>query len=910
MAPAPLELLALRGGKQLMASLAFAAAVGAQGTTIGGVFISQTFAAFAGSLVDNFLLFPRLFAPDPTEGQRLDSLKLQSSAEGSPVNRVWGTARVEASVIWMTGLKEVKDEEHGGGKGGSGGEFITYKYFASAAFGFGEGFDQKPFEEVEQLILDGKKFYNVAPDIDISDTTISASTFTSELYNGTTIEYLVLTSPNGGPDLSKLKSGKECVVDGFTTTAVANNGTWRVVSADFDLATGISTVQLQDDFNLTNFVDKGAGDTVEVFQEQPTHATAIIPTLRFHLGDANQRPDDVIEAFETGSVPAYRGLCYVVAENILLTEFGNRLPNVEGIVRATNDITAAGFFTAALKDAGYDASEIDVSGVTGNVRGYVVRGPQRTGSALQPPLVATDTLAQIDGTVLKLFNRTNAPTVTIQNDDLAAGVPGSRRPRPLMLEDDPEELLPKRVLVNYIDSGETYQQQQKRSQRGRSLTDGVDEFNIPVVMTGDEAQDLAERVFQSRLAARFKASFNATPNNMTILESTVVTFASEIYGQSWSILVDRVERGHNWLMRFEGRVHDAETLTQDSTAEGTQSTNPNSGRQKSSDTPPPLVTWHALDLPLLRDSDVMQPGFYVALMHADQRIPFGGAILYESTDDGTTYNKKHTLLREAVFGRVTTVPADMGNVDPAYWDETNTVRVQLDRVPEDGLAAITQDEAQNGRNLWLLGDELVNVATVTQVTSDPPVYDLSVMIRGRRNTEEHMTTHAVGERAVWLDGPGVEFVQMNLAALGNERHFKVVAHGGVLAETPGYAVTLSNGTIEPFGPSHVTGVWDGSNDTTISWQRRSRALARTLGQGTPLLEEVEAYEVDILDAPGGNVLRTLTDPTGTGSVEYTAAQKSTDGVGATDALDIEVFQISQWLGGRGKRTAVNLPYAT
>lgn len=49
--------------------------------------------------------------------------------------------------------------------------------------------------------------------------------------------------------------------------------------------------------------------------------------LRVYCGDADQLPDPAIEAAEgAGAVPAYRGLAYVVIENLGLGAFGNRIP--------------------------------------------------------------------------------------------------------------------------------------------------------------------------------------------------------------------------------------------------------------------------------------------------------------------------------------------------------------------------------------------------------------------------------------------------------------------------------------------------------------------------------------------------------------------------------------------------------
>ncbi|HEX3484095.1 MAG TPA: glycoside hydrolase TIM-barrel-like domain-containing protein, partial [Micropepsaceae bacterium] len=51
---------------------------------------------------------------------------------------------------------------------------------------------------------------------------------------------------------------------------------------------------------------------------------------RFHSGTEDQSADPLIETIEgSGNTPAYRGLCYVVFENLALAAFGNRIPQLQ-----------------------------------------------------------------------------------------------------------------------------------------------------------------------------------------------------------------------------------------------------------------------------------------------------------------------------------------------------------------------------------------------------------------------------------------------------------------------------------------------------------------------------------------------------------------------------------------------------
>ena len=84
-------------------------------------------------------------------------------------------------------------------------------------------------------------------------------------------------------------------------------------------------------------------------------------TYRFYDGSDTQLADPKIEAVEgVGTVPAYRGLAYIVFEDMQLADFGNRIPQItceinraansassdemENTIRAVNVIPGAGEF--------------------------------------------------------------------------------------------------------------------------------------------------------------------------------------------------------------------------------------------------------------------------------------------------------------------------------------------------------------------------------------------------------------------------------------------------------------------------------------------------------------------------------------------------------------------------------------
>ena len=116
----------------------------------------------------------------------------------------------------------------------------------------------------------------------------------------------------------------------------------------------------------------------------------------------------------------------------------------------------------------------------------------------------------------------------------------------------------------------------------------------------------------------------------------------------------------------------------------------------------------------------------------------------------------------------------------------------------------------------------------------------------------------------------------------------------------GMVFTPAGVGLRPYAVGHVAQPYKRARvpgDLEIAWTRRTRARAGdSWEQGdAPLFEEVEAYEVDILD--GAAVKRTLA--TATASVVYTAAQQTADWgtlLGPGDALEVIIYQISAAYG--------------
>ena len=126
---------ALGSTKPFIGALTTATLYGAIGSSVGG-------------FIDNAFLFPMVFGSDDdrdVQGPRLDELKLQTAAEGSPMKKIWSNRnRIAGTLIWLSDLIEevVTEEQSVGGKGGMGGSSVSstrYNYYVHIAIAMCEG---------------------------------------------------------------------------------------------------------------------------------------------------------------------------------------------------------------------------------------------------------------------------------------------------------------------------------------------------------------------------------------------------------------------------------------------------------------------------------------------------------------------------------------------------------------------------------------------------------------------------------------------------------------------------------------------------------------------------------------------------------------------------------------------------
>lgn len=866
-----------------MATIALQAAGNAILPGVGGVI-----GAAIGGYIDNTFLFP----PPDTKGPRLNDLAFQSGSEGAPLARVLGTARVPGSVIWKSKLIETEHDQ--GGKGG-GPTQTTYSYSVDVAVAICAG----PIYRVSKIFANGNLLYDADADIAISSNQIACTrtevnTWNNVLNTYQTTVYMDLSSPSGGPDLSTLRSGKNATTGGFSNAN--NNGTFRVLSSNLDTVTGISTCRLRN----SNAATASSGPTITIAQDLDEFSPNKASSFTFYTGTTTQTADPLIESYEgTGNVPGYRGTAYVVIERLQLGDFGNSMPQLQFLVEETNGTkTLASAISDLMLDAGREATDFDVTGVSGNLRGYSIRGPQTTVQKLRPLLLAFDIVTQQKGAALYFFNRSAAETVSIASTEekLAAHEYGSDAPRLLDVTDIQKPQLPVEVNVTYTDTNFDEQQGNQKYRGGfrSGSSDNVMSVDLTgIALTPSEAQDIARRTYWTAHANRQKVTLQLPPSMMLMQENDVLTVTA--HGTDWRLLIGKADRGANFLIQAEALTEEADVLTFTG-----------SPAEDASFTTKKVYTVPEMDLAIvdfcpLRAEDAEVPGFYRCAAFHDPNVVFQGASHYLSSDN-STFAEDGTIPIEATMGRTTGTLSGTG-ISVAYWDRKSTINVRL---TNGELASAAESDVLNGTNVALIGREIVAFAMATLETDG--TYTLSNLIRGLGNTEDALTTHQSGDVFVLLSGPGVEFKSVGYSDIDATRYFKAVALGGIVSQFTAVEQMQECNSLRHFSPCQLQAQRNSAGDIVLSWIRRTRAPFAILSTATaPLLDTQEVYEVEILNDAESSVLRTIT-VSGATTTTYSNANQVTDfsvsaGTPKTN-LHIRVYQVHSVVGRSKAASAV------
>jgi hypothetical protein len=360
--------------------------------------------------------------------------------------------------------------------------------------------------------------------------------------------------------------------------------------------------------------------------------------------------------------------------------------------------------------------------------------------------------------------------------------------------------IPALLNLNYFDVAGGLATSLQSSQRiGDPRAVGSQDLQTPVILTADEAARVVKIQHQVMVEdSKAQLNFSVTDAflNLVVADNVFVPWAGKTYRcritqvdmndgqQAFQLLQDRQSAYSSKVQGIPAYVPSAPP----STVRGPTTVVP-------------------LDIHIISDSDDSL-GCYLAVGATVDT--WQGALIEVSLDGGASYFTSFDNFTPTVMG---TLDTELGDHPAPYPDQHNSCQLTLLN-PSDELESASQQQMQNGVNLAVIGNELVQFGNASE-TSTPGTWQLDYWFRGRKSTE--VVAHAPGERFVLLQRAYIMNVPMQLSYLGRTLTVRATSYNGTDADitTTTFVYTGQSQVERPVG--YLAARRDGTNGV-LSWQ--------------------------------------------------------------------------------------------
>ena len=596
---------------------------------------------------------------------------------------------------------------------------------------------------------------------------------------------------------------------------------------------------------------------------------------------------DGIDFFNITAPGNYFHVITFTANGDLILVFENELHLMEGISNtpksivtlldgAENPAQVDSIVSEIFEDCGLAASDYDVSELSGDtVIGYIQTDPMAGRDLIKPLMRAYqfDVVEQDWQVVCR--KRGSSSVADIPWDDLAAREAGSEAPEPLIESIADETEMPLELELEYRDYDTDYQPAVERAKRSTSTinTENKKKLRYPIIMQSTQALQAVETLFETTWVQRKSYQLQAPTDYIKLTPGDVLTVAN-----TYKLIADEVTVSFPLIVKMKAFAEDSASYTSNSTGVAPYAT-----PQTLTSIAPVFPVF--IDVPAL-EGYATQLSFYLAAFALEEGWKL--SVVYRSLDNGQTWDQIAAVENMSTVGRTTDALSD-GPV--TVLDYGNTVNVDL-RSYNSSLSGASLLSIFSGTNTAAIGaDDRWEIISFSEVTEEADgTFTLSKLVRGRKGTDHNTGNHAAGDTFALLESGKLIWVPVPESKLDASVTYKIVPVSKSLQAAAAIDFTCDGKALMPYSPVHITGARDGSDNLTIEWVRRSRAM---IPWRAPLLEETEKYEIDIYD--GSTVVRTIT-VTGATSTTYSAADQTTDFGSAQSSITLKIYQISATVG--------------
>ncbi len=660
-------------------------------------------------------------------------------------------------------------------------------------------------------------------------------------------------------------------------------------------------------------VDQIYAENIKIYDR--LDATVITPVTQLVIySGAETQVTDPYMTTKQGTVPAYRGVAYVLLQDLDLTRWGNRPPALTFVINGGSTVspTVSDILTDVFGLAGLTAGQFDVTAGSGVfVKGFVLSQRRAVAQQIQELLRAYNfELVEIDGK-LKIVKIGGSSQITVPVTDLgcyvqtaAAQMMMNPAPNSNTFNGDNQTIppggprvtvtrkhdleLPQRLELSYFSQTALYNLVSRAAVRYIKSHQNKETLNFPLVFTETAARQVVETLLYREWVERESFVFTLPWKYIQFCPSDVFTLP--VGPNQLNVRIQKMNFGLPGPIQFTAVLDDLTILTQG---------------QTSDDPVVPTITNQIAGTTLiltscnaLQDADTLSSGFYFGAAGSAAGL-WPGCVLYWSRDGGTTYQLLQSVIDPLTYGTCnTTLAAPPAGVNTARWDTVSTVTVTI-TAGDDVPTTTTDADVLSGANACLVGSEVIQFATATP-TMTPNQYVLSRLLRGRRGTDANWSGHGSSETFVMLQFGALDRQNLDESYCGKTLYFKAVTVDGTLAGTSPQTLVISGNEWKNYAGCQAVGARDVSNNLTITWKRRTRSggeMRDSHDVDLPASDTPESYDLEVMDSSVGTTVKRTFSNLSTPSASYTAAQQVTDFGSAQNPVNVKIYQNGRY--GRG-----------
>lgn len=522
--------------------------------------------------------------------------------------------------------------------------------------------------------------------------------------------------------------------------------------------------------------------------------------------------------------------------------------------------TLGSIFEELFLECGLSYNDFDISAANSViVSGYVIQKNISVRASIEPLLSAYEyTLVEINHKII-LRPQNQGIIETIYEHDFGANTDNK-----IEYNVKQEIDLMKSLTLKYANSISDYQTSTQQVRRIDTSAENEIVVELPLVLTDTEAKQLAEKTLYKNWVMRKSFAFSIPFIYNNLIPGDVIKIETEMFSEEVR-LTD--------ITITEDMVIDCKAVSNDSTTFISSAIGSNTSinyadlRQNIGPT-----DFYVLDIPTLHNNYINSEGVYIATTG------------YTNSWVGcSTYSKSVLVDDFSLDLNLIGTPVPIGTISNILLDGPTTVWDLINYIDvtchiDLTTYSTTIESILLGNNYILIGNEILQFQTATDISILPTdnKYRLSILLRGRRGTENETNFHVEDEKFVFLNqNYTLGFIPK---IISNTSYYNAISlKDSEISDTKELTYTGKN--LKPFNISALHAKIVGT-DIEIEWDRRSRYISGHLKK-LPLSQTTEAYIISI----NNNIYNSSTS-----DFTYTSALMAIDGYTVNDDFLILVKQ--------------------